>query len=463
MTLRLHRLMWLLALASTAAFAVVDPYPIPGEHLRSPHYQVVVSQGGDSHEVPVLISHAQQPSNPHADTSWAAFAFDGHITIRITRAGDARPPTTARVLPTHAGIVARVSGGAVEFDLSRSGHYALELDGELATHPLLIFAAPPETEIPQRADPKVRWFGPGVHRLSGDPVELSAGETVYLAPGAWVEGRFRAADAPGIRLLGRGVLYGGHLPANPPNTYTVPHLFDLAGASDGAVADGVTMVASPHYNLLLRGADSVARNVKMIGWWYGTDGIAIGLRGRVENCFFKVNDDALKIYNSGMVVTGCVIWQMENGAPFQLTWNLNSDHRGFVVRNCDVIRVEHYQDANNRAVFNSIHGGRADLSDYLFEDIRIEGPIFRLVKLTARLTDWSRSDVLGTISNVRFHDISVEGPVEHPNEIRSYEQTGRFEDITFKNLRIGGRLITNAAEANFHIDPATATGIRFIE
>ena len=61
------------------------------------------------------------------------------------------------------------------------------------------------------------------------------------------------------------------------------------------------------------------RNLKMISWWFSTDGVSLGEHGLVEDCFFKVNDDALKLYHGDTTVRRCVIWQMENGAPFQIS------------------------------------------------------------------------------------------------------------------------------------------------
>ena len=54
----------------------------------------------------------------------------------------------------------------------------------------------------------------------------------------------------------------------------------------------------------------------MMGWWFSTDGISSGENSIIENCFFKINDDAIKVYSSHMIVRNNVIWQVENGAPF---------------------------------------------------------------------------------------------------------------------------------------------------
>ncbi len=458
------RLLLTLVASALPARALLQPYPAPAGLAPSPHYRVEVSQGtgAANQDAPVFVYHspAQWRTNVSLDTAWAPFAFTGRVTLRVTKL-DANF-SRVRVLPSHRAIAVAVSGRTVKFSLDRPGQFAVEFDESIA-HPLLIFADPPENpaDIPARNDPNVRWFAPGVHDLGEKFIEPLAGQTVYLAPGAYVRGRLKATDAPGVRLLGRGILSGENLPPNPPGTYTAPHLADFSGKSDRVRVEGVTLVSSPHYNLLLRGSDCVVRHTKIIGWYYGTDGIGTGPRGLVEDCFIKCNDDALKLYADGMTVRRCTIWQLENGAAFQLSWNLNHDVRGVRVTDCDVIRVEHRGEANNRGIFCSIHGGRGHLRDFLFEDIRIENATWRLALFTTRKSDWSRSETFGDITDITLRRISADGPFAKPSEIKSYEATGRFARFNFEDLRIRGRLIRTAAEANLLSDPATATDIRF--
>lgn len=441
--------------------AEVQPYPLPDPSLRSPIYSITLNHRGQLMDAPVLFTRAQQiATNPHDDTSWTGFAFSDRV--KVTVAARHGPIATARVLPSHRQIEATINpDGTASFVVNQPGQLAVEINGRLDEHPLLIFADPLETDIPDRDAPNVRWFDPGVYNLGDEIQSVKSGDIIYLAPGALVYGRFKGTDAADVRLTGRGILAGSIYPPNPPNTYTAPHQFELRGESHRFRADGVTFLNSPHYNLLVRGRDAHVQNIKMIAWWFSTDGLGVGADSIVEDSFFKVSDDTFKLYYDNMIVRRNVVWQMDNGMVFQLSWNLNNNASGVRVFDIDVIRVEHYREANNRAVFGSIHGGSADLSDYRFEDIRIEGPIFRLVKLTALQTPWSRSPTSGTISDLLFRNITVEGPVLQPNEIKTLENTGRFEDITFENLTIGGTLITDPTQANFDIDPNSTSNIKF--
>jgi hypothetical protein len=293
----------------------------------SPHYRVELLRSGTPTAVVTHVSRAQKPdSNLAADVSWASIPLDGALTVRVTNLRTAF--VRARVLPSSRGVGTRISDRTVEFTVDRPGQFAVEFD-EDPRHPLFLFADPPERNPPSATDPNVIFFASGEHHLGETFIEPGPGQTVYLAPGAVVHGRIRVSRAPGVTIRGRGILRGGHLPPNPPNTYTVPHAIEADHASPGVTVEGITIVESPHYQILLRGDDCVVRNVKLMGWWFGTDGVGTGRRGLVEDCFLRCNDDALKLYNSGMLVRRCVIWQMENGAPFQISWNMNSDNSGF--------------------------------------------------------------------------------------------------------------------------------------
>ena len=57
----------------------------------------------------------------------------------------------------------------IEFELSKPGHFSVEFDeGIRIDHPMLIFANPKETEIPDPDAPGVVYFGAGVHEIGSD-------------------------------------------------------------------------------------------------------------------------------------------------------------------------------------------------------------------------------------------------------------------------------------------------------
>jgi hypothetical protein len=442
-----------LTLASTrSAGAEIITYPGPEGIQPSDQYAVEVAQGDQVQGSFVYITHAQWRSNRSKTTSWTTFSCSGPATVRVTKLKGKF--STCRVLPSSYRIQPRIEGNSVAFDLDRPRKVSVEFDDD-TTHPMLVFANPLEGGSPQQGDRGVMHFGPGVHDV-GEALDIPSDTTVYLAGGAYVKGRLRSRNARNVRISGRGVLSGENFEQGSE------HLIRFRGV-ENVVIEGITLVNSPHYNVWLDGSNHTVRNVKMIGWYFSTDGVSTGYRGLVEDCFFKVNDDAVKLYVSEMTVKDCVIWQMENGAPFQISWNMPSDNSGFHVSNIDVIRVEHQWDNKNEAVFDAIHGGRAHMSDYLFEDIRIENADWRLFYITIDKNEFADSSKgMGRISNLVFRNISATGPMRRPSVIKGWDADHRVSNVLFENVKIGGRIISGPAEGNVLIDPNTTDNIRFM-
>lgn len=199
----------------------------------------------------------------------------------------------------------------------------------------------------------------------------------------------------------------------------------------------------------------------MISWWFSTDGVGTHSHGLVEDCFFKVNDDAVKLYHDDTTVRRCVFWQMENGAPFQISWNMPGRNTGFRTSDCDILRVEHSWKNDNEAIFCAIHGGSGHMSDYLFENIRIENASWRLVSLVNKPNEFAKGvKEPGSIANVTFRNITADGPFKLPNRLRGFSANSRIENITFENVRVGGRVLSSLNDG-FEIDPATVRNVTF--
>lgn len=435
---------------------MVETYPGPAGIAPSDQYAVKVEQSGKQHDSFVYLTKAQQKTNRSKTTSWTTFSFSGRVTVVVTKL-KAKTVQKCKILPSSYGIKPRISGNRVSFELDRPRKVSVEFEGDI-THPMLVFADSPETDVPDAKDPRVVYFGPGVHKI-GDKF-IGSGKTVYLAGGAYVKGRLRATDVQDLTIRGRGVLSGEDYPHG--STYD-HHLINIQGMKTKRVLiEGITLINSPLYNILITGSHSTVRNVKMISWWFSTDGVYVGRDGLVEDCFIKVNDDALKPYESNTVIRDCVIWQLENGAPFQISWNMPSDNSGIHVKNIDIIRMEHRSHQINLAAINAIHGGNGHMSNYLFEDIRIENANWRLFYITLSKHEFAdRKNKMGQISNLTFRNITATGPFKLKNTIKGWDAKHRVFNVTFENLKINGKYIRNAKQGNFEIDPKTTHNIVF--
>jgi hypothetical protein len=51
--------------------------------------------------------------------------------------------------------------------------------------------------------------------------------------------------------------------------------------------------------------------------------------------------------------------------------------------------------------------------------------------------------------------------MKKPNTIKGWDSNHRVSNVLFDNVKVNGRYITNAEDANFEIDPETTDNIRF--
>lgn len=430
-------------LAPLPAGARVDVYPGPQGIQASDQFAVTVIQQGL--RLPSFVyksvSHFHLEKRG-ATSSYTTFSFEGPITVEVTKLrGEAR---SCLIRPTRFGITPRLRGNTAVFTLDRPRKLSVEFGGDI-THGMLLFADALETDPPHPGDPNVLYFGPGQHTL-GPEKKIPANTTVYLAGGAYVWGSLAPAG-DNVTIRGRGVLSGGKW--RKYNEDTDPksgmlhsfHMVDVHGHN--VQIEGITIVDFPMY-AVLRAARIT--NIKTIGWYYNCDGLDAYTNSVIQDCFLKVNDDALKLYWDNARVEDVTIWQYMNGAPFQWGWHgMSSKH--VVVKNCDVIHIEYPGDANNRAVFNAANktGGRQ--TDYLFENITIEDPRpWRLFKFNMTGNT--------TVDGTTFRNLRLAGPPRRENQM-----TGKIA-LTFENLTIAGQPIQNATAAGFAAQDAAMAQFR---
>jgi hypothetical protein len=108
--------------------------------------------------------------------------------------------------------------------------------------------------------------------------------------------------------------------------------------------EGVSFVNPPTYALNINafwssgcgsggvGSDATVSSVKVIGWNFRTDGVFAGRGATIEDSFFKVNDDTIKIFQSNTLVQRCTIWQLDNGQSFMMSWITQTDESNITVQ-----------------------------------------------------------------------------------------------------------------------------------
>jgi hypothetical protein len=441
-------------------------YPAPDGLTASNQYQVSVEQDGGGEDSFVYRILARKPdTNREADTSWTSFSFAGEVTVKVRKL--AGPATGCIVRPRMAGVETSFADNVCTFTLTRPGNLSIEFEPNIHNpieHPMLVFANPPEVDVPDPGDPDVLYLGPGIHEL-GRGVPIESGKTIYIAGGAWVSGAFvAAAPVENVTIKGRGVVSGLFMDTgNQDQNKDLPGIIDIPYQdSRNILVEGITTVDAPRFNIRALGSHTTIHNVKTMSWWFSTDGLVAGNASIIEDSFTKVNDDSIKLHWGDLVVRRNVLWQLENGGTFNLSWNIADDVNTFHIYDNDVIHAEHYLfDAE--AIFRSRHAGPGHLHRYLFEDIRIENATFRLFYLVLENNKWFDPDLgYGEISQVIFRNIHAATSFQQPNVIQGIDGTHEVQDVSLQDVFTDGACLDSRQSGNFSIDPASTDAVRII-
>lgn len=449
----LSLLLTVIGVLGNCIWGKVEIYPMPEGINESDLFEIEVLENGTYLKSPVYTDMAQWKTNRCKTTSWTSFATDTMPRLRIkTRVYDVKH---CRVLPRRHDVKCKaLNDSVVELQLPGPGQYSVEFEtGIFIEHPLLVFVDNYPIRKLSPDTPGLIVFKKGIHEI-GDNYRLESNQTVYLEPGAYVKGQFVANNEENITITGQGILSGEDYPARSHN-----HMVTLHNCNN-VLMEGITIINAPRFCVSLTGYNHVCRNLKMMGWWFSTDGIGIGSNSLIENCFFKVNDDAIKLYHSNTVARRCVIWQMENGAPFQIGWNMSGYNSNFHVYDIDIIRVEHPWDNPNEAVFDAIHGSSGIMTDYLYEDIRIdncEHRLFHIMTRPNRFGSWNPDR--GEVRNLTFRNIECYTTPKMRNVIMGHDTLHKVKNVILENIKVDGKLWTNIDDANILTNENTTENI----
>jgi hypothetical protein len=412
-------------------------------------------------------------------TSWTSFSFAGSVTVQVTNSTSF---TSARILPSHAQITPIIRGNSVVFTLNQPGQFAIDFcttgttcteanDNDL-TNPMLVFANPLESASPNMADASVLmvkpglsvrsgdampqlsaaqntiYFAPGIYDLGLTPLAVGSNETVYLAAGAYVKGFLAfALSAKNAAIVGRGILSGEDLPKTAciGTTAGCPDMVLGQGNVQNLLIEGITFIQSPFYNVTINGGSgNTVNNVKVIAWLGNSDGIQASYGPQdtgsvIENSFVKNGDDSIKLTASNLLVHNCVVWKLNNAAAFEMGAGIKGDVTNITVRDSDVIRGEYNWPNTSDAVFSANQGGSGNLSNYTFDDIRVENETWQLMKIEILPSNFQRDNYqLGSISNLNFNNIQVTDPQEFPPVFRGYNLAHQVSNVNFSDVVIGG-------------------------
>lgn len=375
--------------------------------------------------------------NQTTQTSFASFDLEGHAQVKVTCSEEVK---SATVLPSTRSLHPSIAGKTLTFTVDKPGPLTIEVNGD-EIHSLHLFVNPLEKDLPDPKDPKVLYYGPGVHHVQS--VAVDSGKTVYIAAGAVVygDGSGENPHAPifrlqgsNITLRGRGIIDGSLCPW---------HTRSIVGVTGSNIrVEGVTLRDSSGFTLPVRRSDDVkVDNVKIFGWRGNSDGMDIcnSRRVGVTASFLRTFDDLVVLKTDkgqgelrDVTVKNCVLWN-EFAHALSLGAELREPLTNVVFSDCDIIR-----DKGREWLLRVFQSDSAPVKDVTFENIRIE-EARRLMSVWIGKAVWSKEAERGHVDDVVFRNIqsapsAVAGPLA---DLVGFDAAHTVNDVRFDHVVVG--------------------------
>jgi len=435
-----------LAFAATGEAKVVT-YAAPGGETLSGDWQV--QAGGQ--KVHAYTARVLDP--PFAGKQWdyggdyafASFDMSDPVEVHIT---SKKPLTNVVIRPRSFGIEAKIEDDdTLILKLDKPRKLSIEPEGRKA--PLLLFANPPEKDVPKPGDAGVVYFGPGLHKP--EKIILTSNQTLYIAGGAVVKAEV-LVKGDNIRIRGRGILDGSDWKWR---TGPVGNLIAIRNSTNVEVT-GITLRGSSHWSIVPKHCQHVTiRNVKLCNSRVQNDDGINPCNSQdvlISDCFIRSDDDCVALKGldfSGrnnnverITVENCTLW-CDRARIFLLGHESRAEYmRNITLRNLDIIHF-------TMTPFLLEPGEDMKLQNITIEDIRIHGEGQRqLIRLRPVVNQYMRKQVPGFISNIRFTNVTLDGREgEYLVQIQGADADHDVRDVTFTNVSIAGSKLTKESKS----------------
>jgi len=456
----------------------------------------------------VKVNGQPLPLHDFLQGSFGQFELGRLAEIEIRTSFDVR---WVDIRPKSAAIAPVLGSGhnTVRFSIRRPLPLTVEFNDDLAKA-LHLFAYAPEKDPPKPDAANVKYFGPGTH--DAGLIELKDGETLYLAPGAWVNGNVRSIGTKNVAVRGRGVLDGSFLVRQAGSRGAGPGANAAPGGSgpgsrnmiyfertEGARIEGITVFNSQSWTVYARNSHGVRIDgVRILNPSanYGDDGFDLVSSSDVvvENVFVRTNDDCVVVKNTDDVEThditvrGGVFWNMPNGGNgveigFELRKQKVHDIR---FEDIDIIHVQ-------RGSAISIHNNDSAIVEHVvFDNIRVEDVRRKLIDFAVVFAQYGldrpqtqeerlrrmdlggawdglqtytaaekpeRAKFRGHIKDILVRNLRVvEGALPY-SVLAGFDEEHAVENVTIEGLKYQGKPIRNATEGKFSME--YARGVKF--
>ena len=443
----------LLALESAAhGVTRVEAAPVPDE-MRTTAFTVTVNGK------PVDAAHAV------SSYEWVSFDATGPVTVTVTAAEPGFWDHGVDIQPWRLGIRPERQGQTIRFRLTGPAKLSISQPGEFLNHAKMLFMFAGTPPPPAPTGPNVRVVPAGVHRESLNP---KSGETIYLAPGAYVFGSLNLWGVERVKVLGRGtIVYEGTQAPNADEGWMQKPDWHCIVAKDAKKVeiDGLTcIVRARTWSIQMKDStDFTYDDIRVIGgnpgnanqdgidWLGGGDAV-------VRNAFLRTSDDVFAMEGNwdgytdadmvrpgkdvnNILIEHCVVSTsisniVRAGWPQKV---FNS--RNFTLRDTDVLHsgIGACGQTFGLLGFWGTKGGTGEVSGYTFENLFVDNwyTLAQIERETPGVHGFTFRNIWA-LDQPPLAGSTISGPVK---------------DIVFDNVKYGQARVDSNADM-----PLTLTG-----
>lgn len=322
-------------------------------------------------------------------------------------------------------------------------------------------------------------FEPGYHKLS-EPLRVSSNQSVYIAPGAVVDGTIRIDEAQHARIYGGGMVVNSAGPVVTVSWSKHCNVEDIV--VHGHRPQAWQTIVSNSDNILLR-------QLRIISTRYAsTDGLDIVSSHdiKADSCFIRASDDAIAIKGMSelkpseappvrdIALSHMQLWNDCNNA-ISIGAETRAVFSNISLTDTDILYSyddpEFHLQLDERAALGlcCLHG--TYFTNLVYDDIRVYH-CQRLIAMGFKPSFWfgtilGDQSTPGGIKHVVFRNIKSMGRADSPiaNDVWLYgwynsgTPTKLIEHITFDNVTVDGSLLKNADHPSLKTNNTPRTNI----
>ncbi|MGA0351641.1 MAG: glycosyl hydrolase family 28 protein [Acholeplasmataceae bacterium] len=426
----------------------VQIYEGPKTMKSSEHMQVFVNDEElFVYETRVNFEHVWSWKTPETIAPVVIFDFLGTVNMTIHLPFN---PQEAVIKPLAHNKITQIQSNQVSFSLDKPGSYIVEFDQD-EKKVLHIFTQSIDNEVPYETDQNedMIFFGPGEHDIG--TYELYSNQTVYIAGGAVIHGKFIGYQVQHVTIKGRGIITGENYDRTETQAF-IPLEFQHSShinIEGITVLDPAGWAIHSYFNSDLRITDIHIITARQNG-----DGISLQSNQRVyvANSFVRSWDDSLVVKNydlgssSQILFEDMILWT-DLAQSMEVGYETYGDFIDDVIfRNITVLYNFH------KAVISIHNGDQALITNITFDNIIIEKAYMNGDQLTSINDDflidigivdhplWSTSNDRGYISEIVIQNVFVlEGLTTLKIKISGYDDLHSISNVTFENILMYGK------------------------